>query len=98
MSVLPPKQPYPRDAVSVEGLPDPDNEIMVYTVGTPPWSGGKRHSRAVTRITVDADLPGLHCYLERVRVWIGDTMIAEFPMHNTGFVQYPLPADGEASA
>jgi hypothetical protein len=42
----------------------------------------------VTRITVQRDLPGLHCDLWRVCVWVGDTMIVEVPLHNTIGVGY----------
>lgn len=47
----------------------------------------------VTRITVTEDLPGLHCNMERVRVYDGDTMIFEAPLHMLEGVRYAHPAD-----
>jgi hypothetical protein len=48
-----------------------------------------KNSPIVTRITVSDDLPGLHCNLERVRVFAeGDKLLWEGPMHNLEGVWY----------
>jgi len=46
----------------------------------------------VSRITVTDDLPGLHCDMERVRVYDGDTVIFEAPLHSLEGVRYAHPA------
>ena len=43
----------------------------------------------VDMITVAADLPGLHCDMERVRVWAADgVLLWEGPLHNLEGVRY----------
>lgn len=43
----------------------------------------------VDMITVTADLPGLHCNMERVRVWGADgVLLWEGPLHNLEGVRY----------
>lgn len=68
-----------------------DEGIM--RVGRPWASGGRQPNKEdpeITAITVTADLPGLHCDLERVRVWVGSTCVYECPMHMVEGVEYPL--------
>ena len=43
----------------------------------------------VEMITVACDLPGLHGYMERVRVWAADSVLLwEGPLHNLEGVKY----------
>ena len=43
----------------------------------------------VAEITVTADLPGLHCDMERVRVWAADRVLLwEVPLHSLEGVRY----------
>ncbi|QPC87073.1 hypothetical protein GA830_10235 [Mesorhizobium sp. NBSH29] len=86
-----------RHAESISGIPRGDcgDEGIHYHVGSPYVRrilgeyaiGGK-----VTSITVTADLPGLHCNMERVRVFDGETMIFEAPLHSLEGVTYAGPA------
>ena len=59
-----------------------------------PWRGRMIEPRKgdpeITKITVTEDLPGLHCYLERVRVWIGDTCILEAPTTSLDSIEYAV--------
>lgn len=69
----------------------PDESVL--RIGTP-WAGGDRSPSktdpAVSAITVSDDLPGLYCFLERVRVWVGDTCVYEAPLHMVEGVEYEL--------
>jgi hypothetical protein len=79
-----------REAQWVEGIPD-DGECRWYRVGAVAASrmvDGVWIKHPVTRITVQRDLPGLHCDLWRVCVWSGESMIAEMPLHNVAAVGY----------
>lgn len=42
----------------------------------------------VTRVVVEDDLPGLHCNLLQVKVYIGETLIAAAPMTSAICVCY----------
>ena len=43
----------------------------------------------VETITVTCDLPGIHCNMERVRVWAADwVLLWEGPLHNLEGVKY----------
>ncbi len=81
-----------REALSVSGLPiGPNGEDGIYyRVGAPYWRDGKNVG-PVTRITVTRDLPGLHCDMERVRVFDGESLIFEAPLHSIEGVTYPHP-------
>lgn len=86
-----------REAISVSGFPmGADGEDgLFYRVGGSYWrtvGGSAQKAGTVTRITVTDDLPGLHCDLERVRVYDGDTVIFEGPLHNLEGVHYAAPA------
>lgn len=73
-----------------ESLPDQDGESRFWRVGQGIWTG-KSHGPAITRITVQQDLPGLHCNMRRVCVWIGDVMVVEAPVHSLSAIGYPIP-------
>lgn len=77
-----------REALAVY-LPD-ESQLRV---GRPWASGDKAPTKSdpeISRITVSADLPGLYCNMERVRVWVGDRCVFEAPMHMVEGVEYPL--------
>lgn len=84
-----------REAKCLHGVPDCDGEVTYYGVGD------TRLSITPTRITVTQDLPGLHCNMERVRVYQGANVIWEGPLHNLEGVTYftadELKARGEQS-
>lgn len=84
-----------KDAIWAEGLPDADGNTNFWKVGQGIWTGSAR-GPAITRITVQHDLPGLHCNLRRVCVWIGETMVAEAPLHSLAAVGYAIPEGGAA--
>lgn len=42
----------------------------------------------ITAITIEDDLPGLHCNMERVKVWSDDHLLAEMPLHHVLEVRY----------
>ena len=84
-----------KDAIWAEGPPDADGDTRFWKVGVGIWDG-KGRGPAVTRITVQHDLPGLHCNMRRVCVWIGDAMVAEAPLHSLQGVGYSLPEGGAA--
>lgn len=82
------------EAVWVESIPDSEGTTRFWKVGNTilGWEGS---SGTITRITVQQDLPGLHCNMRRVCVWVGDALVAEAPMHAVQAVGYPLPQGGE---
>ncbi len=72
-------------------MPDADGDSRWHRVGVDtPWhpAGEPVVKLPVTRITVQRDLPGPGCYLWRVCVWSGESMIAEMPLHNVAAVGY----------
>lgn len=86
-----------RNAHSIEGLPDCDGEVTAYAVGrkysrlvrTDEHPHGRfRGFGPVTRIEVAEDLPGLHCNMERVRVFAGDDLVFEAPVASLGGIHY----------
>lgn len=83
------------EAAWAESRPDQDGESRFWAVGKPIWTG-KAHGPAVTRITVQQDLPGLHCNMRRVCIWIGETMVVEAPLHSLALVGYAIPEGGAA--
>lgn len=90
-----------REALSVSGFPigEHGEEGLFYQVGleySRPGSSAAQKCGPVTRITITADLPGLHCNMERVRVFDGDTVIFEGPLHNLEGVTYLAPKGGDA--
>ena len=89
--------PETREAVSFSGMPcgDQGEDAIHYQVGrnyARLIDGKYQNAGTVTRITVTEDLPGLHCNLERVRVFDGDTMIFEAPLHSLEGVNYAAPS------
>jgi len=90
-----------REALFVSGFPvgEHGEDGVFYQVGSEYWrtvSGALQQCGPVTRITVTADLPGLHCDMERVRVFDGETVIFEGPLHNLEGVTYAAPKGGDA--
>lgn len=83
------------DAYWAEGLADADGESRFWEVGKPVWQAGKP-AATITRITVQDDLPGLHCNMRRVCVWAGDALLAEAPLHNLQAVGYLISDEAEA--
>ena len=86
-----------REAIALSGFPQGEHgeDGIYYSVG----HGYRRIvgnswqiAGKVSRITVTDDLTGLHCNMERVRVYDGDTLIFEAPLHNLEGVQYAHPA------
>lgn len=90
-----------REATSISGMPmgEAGEDGIYYAVGHGyTRRSGKSFTVAgiVSRITVTEDLPGLHCNMERVRVFDGETMIFEAPLHSLEGVTYPAPGEAEA--
>lgn len=91
-----------REAAIITGTPmgEHGEDGIFYAVGHPyrrPVGNEWKVVGTVSRITVTEDLPGLHCNMERVRVFDGDTMIFEAPLHSLEGVAYSAPATGAAS-
>lgn len=42
----------------------------------------------VTKITVEDDIPGLHCNLRTIKIWSGEKLIAEIPYLRFELVVY----------
>ena len=76
-----------KEAVSAAGLPVGvhGDEGFFAKVGV---RFGGSNGPEVTRITVTNDLPGLHCSMERVRVFAGDELLWEGPLHSLEGVSY----------
>ncbi len=75
-----------REATGVV-LPGDDTPISIGD----PWSPFRLPNKddpAVSRITVTADLPGLHCNLERVRIFVGNACVYECALHSVEGVFY----------
>lgn len=81
-----------REAKSVCFPSDQDGEQMFLTVGGTFWTvteGKSIDVGPILRITVEDDLPGLHCNMERVKVWVCDKMILEAPVISVLWISYP---------
>lgn len=90
-----------REAISLLGIPCDGESGVHYAVGKQYWrtvEGRAVRCGPVTRITITDDLPGLHCNMERVRVYDGDTLIYEAPLHSLEGVEYPHPVKSEEQA
>lgn len=72
-----------REATEVHGMPmgSTGEDGFCFSVGRNLYLNGKT-PHVVTRITITEDLPGPHCFLERVRVYVGETVVFEAPLHN----------------
>jgi len=88
----------PREASAVSGVPQGEHgeDGIYYAVGFPYYRATAgvnvvKEAGKVSRILVSCDLPGLHCKMERVVVFDGDTVIFEAPLHNLEGVQYRAP-------
>lgn len=77
-----------RKAHTVETPTDGNGENSYYIVGGLVYQG--LDSYTITKITVQEDLPGLHCNMRRVLVWVGDRVAVEIPLHNCVQVIYDL--------
>ncbi|MEM7212327.1 MAG: hypothetical protein AAF479_10620 [Pseudomonadota bacterium] len=42
----------------------------------------------VTRITVTCDLPGVHCFLDRFRIYVGGAIVSEGPVYLASRIDY----------
>lgn len=85
-----------REAFAIYGVPSGQSgeDGTFYGVGRPyhrAVGNVVKVAGIVSRITVSDDLPGLHCNMERVRVFDGDTMIYEAPLHSLEGVAYAAP-------
>lgn len=80
------EDPTLRDAIRATGLPVGDTGEYGFCAHV--GFNFERTERKVTRITVATDLPGLHCSLERVRVWSDDDLLWEGPLHSLEGVTY----------
>lgn len=81
------------EAEWVEFPPKDGGDSAFYKAGY--YIGVPGKMRTITRITVQQDLPGLHCNLRRVCIWVGDQLAIEAPLHSVEAVGYPLEG-GEA--
>ena len=79
-----------REATAVFGVPcGPDGGGAFYTKIGHNFPYHDKTAPVVTRITVTADLPGMYCHMERVRVLAeGDRLLWEGPLHNLEGVRY----------
>lgn len=79
-----------KQALFVESLPDPDSESYFYKVGKKLFQQGIQESEwpVVTKITVQEDVPALHCNTQRVCVWVGEELYAELPYHGVKIIGY----------
>lgn len=84
-----------KEAIWAEGPRDCDGSGTFWKVGSH-IHNHPQQSVIITRITVQEDLPGLHCNMRRVCVWVGETMVAEAPVHALIGIGYALPEPVEA--
>jgi hypothetical protein len=83
-----------REAISVFGCSDKNGEQFSTSLGADwyePRAGAYEPVGKVSQITVSRDLPGLHCNMERVCVYVGEHMVWEAPLHALESVTYALP-------
>ncbi|MEC5412644.1 MULTISPECIES: hypothetical protein [unclassified Aurantimonas] len=86
-----------REAQSISGVPrGQDGEDGIhYAVGRDyhrPSGSSWKVAGTVSRITVTCDLPGLHFMMEHVRVFDGETVIFEAPLHSLEGIAYLAPS------
>jgi hypothetical protein len=78
-----------REARAVSGLPH-EGAAFYFEVDR------ETHLRFATiiptKILVSDDLPGLHCNMERVRVYVGEFVVFEAPLHSCEGVIYDFGA------
>ena len=81
-----------REAIGITGMPNAKgSDGASYWVGAGyfrPHGRSWRRAGTVTRITVTDDLPGRNGPMERVRVFDGDHVIYEAPLHHLEGVTY----------
>ena len=82
--------PAIRNAKMVSGIPcGPTGEDGFHATVGYNFPYHDKKAPIVDMITVTADLPGLHCDMERVRVWAADgVLLWEGPLHNLEGVRY----------
>ena len=85
-----------REAIAVQWPEDSQGEALYAQVGKKLYQpdelneGVVESAGTVTRILVSDDLPGLHCNMERVRVYVGDQVAFEAPVHAVEVIQYRI--------
>lgn len=79
------------EAAWAETGPDADGDCHFWSVGKQFYNPGSVDRPTITRITVQEDLPGLHCNMRRVCVWVGEAMVAEAPVATIKAIGYPVP-------
>jgi hypothetical protein len=83
-----------REAHAVQFTEDSQGEALFCKIGGKWYEddllnpGSVGSAGSVTRITVTDDLPGMHCFMERVRVFVGEKVVLEAPLHQVECVQY----------
>lgn len=80
------------EAKWVDASPDADGNIASFGVGASAFDASGQ-IRNITRITVQQDLPGMHCNMRRVCVWVGEHLLFEAPVHNVQGIGYAVPAE-----
>lgn len=85
----------PMEARWVDLTPDEDGHITSYSVGNLIWFN--HDNQRITRITVQQDLPGLHCNMRRVCVWTGDDLAFEAPVHAVAGIGYVQSQGGQGN-
>ena len=84
-----------KEALWATTPPDCDGQQSHWHVGKTIWQDGAPGA-VITRITVQEDLPGLHCNMRRVCVWVGGVLAAEAPVHSLEAVGYPVAASEDS--
>lgn len=80
------------EAEWVDASQDADGDISSFRVGASAFDASGQ-IRKITRITVQQDLPGMHCNMRRVCVWVGGHLLFEAPVHNVLGIGYAVPAE-----
>jgi len=91
-----------REALAVQWPVANDGLGLYVAVGKKLWQpdalndGAVEGAGVVTRITVTNDLPGLHGNMERIRVYCGEQVAMEAPVHAVDVVQYQVKPEDPA--
>lgn len=90
-----------REAIQISGMPvgEHGEDGIYYAVGhsyTRREGNNWKRAGIVSRIVVTDDLPGVYCNMERVRVFDGETLVFEAPLHNLEGVAYAVPEKAES--
>ena len=81
-----------KEALWATTPPDCDGQQSHWRVGKSIWTPGIGSGAVITRITVQEDVPALHCNMRRVCVWVCDQLAVEAPFHSLEAVGYPVEA------